>query len=218
MGWTRIGIFSACAAFLLLLVLHFIPHGKDLNPVDHWLSEYVLSDSLPARILMRLAFLMLALAALSVAVLVNGGLVRWLFLLSTLGLALMPFADTYANNGYRYDLNWPYEAGEWHQIGLYAAIGAALLGIALHVFRSRNSTSSEAALLGAAVSATIVQIFVVAVGTSKLVYASAGSLPGPIVTFGGVTERVIVVTMLAWVISFCLRRAEVPGEERHGIS
>lgn len=218
MAWRRFGIFAACAAFLLLLVLHFIPHGKDLNPVDHWLSEYVLSDSLPARILMRIAFFMLALAALSVAVQVNGALVRWLFLLSTLGLATMPFADTYANNGFRYDIAWPYEAGEWHQIGLYAAIGATILGIALHVFRSRHSTRLEAALLGAAVSATVIQIFVVAVGTSKLVYPLAGNHPGPIVTFGGVTERVIVAAMLAWVISFCLRSAEVPGEDGHGIS
>jgi hypothetical protein len=201
---------SAAAALILLVAEHVIGHGKDLNPIDHWLSEYVLSASTPAVWLMRLAFLALATAAVSVAALSREKILKAVFGLSAVGLAAMPFLDSDPNDGRSSGMNWPLTHGNLHQLMLYLAIGSTLLGIGLRVFRYASNRNPrrrlEAAFFAVAIVATIVQFFLVAASESQ----------HQMTRFGGVTERVIVVAMLAWVISFCCRAEE--GKPSEGIA
>lgn len=190
--WRRVGIASSLVALVLLTTEHFLGHGRDLNPVDHWLSEYVLSGSALAVWVMRIAFVGLSLAALSVAAVSKEKL---FFILASAGLVAMPFCDTYPNDGIVRPM-WPLTAGNVHQLLLYAAIGSALLGIVIQNYRRRCPMPETSLLLFAAI-ATGVQTYLVAdsQATGRMTY------------FGGITERIIVVAMLAWVMRSLSRPA-----------
>lgn len=208
--WRKIGIAGAVLAFAILLLEHFISHGKDLNPVDYWISEYVLSNSPTARILMHAGFVLLALSAFAVAVDFRvertSRHINWIrlekicFFTAALGLLLMTFCNTDPNDGRGYAIVWPPTIGNWHQIFLYAGMGGALSGMALWVCwvdtSSDRRSRFEAALLGAAICSTIVQMFLVA----------SSDATKTMTRFGGVTERIVLVCSLAWVISYCARR------------
>jgi hypothetical protein len=191
-NWSKVGIGAAAVASLALLIEHVIPHAIDLNPVHHWLSEYVLSGSVAARIIMRVAFFALAICAFSVAMLARPRISKSLFTLSSLGLAAMPFLDTDPNDGRSYHFSWPLTAGNLHQLSLYVAIGATLFGIGLSVYRQHRRKRGELLLLGVAVLATIVQAILIATSHAA----------GEMTRFGGITERIIVGAMLAWVVLF----------------
>ncbi len=61
----KVGIIASLGACVLIGIEHVLSHGVDLNPIDHWISEYALSESLPARMIMGMAFVALATVALS---------------------------------------------------------------------------------------------------------------------------------------------------------
>jgi hypothetical protein len=105
----------------------------------------------------------------------------------------MAFFDTYPNDSFPHPWRWPLTYGNIHQLLLYGAIGATLCGIGLRIFvldRTRAANKIGALLFWLAVIATLVQ--------AALVIAQ------PTATrFGGITERIIVVATLLWVIGFC---------------
>ena len=193
------------ATIALLLPLHFMEHGRDLNPVDHWLSEYVLSRSAFSQALMHLAFMTLGLAALSVAMSVlhtrpakgpnwiqrADTFAKSLFFISAVGLAGMTFFDTDAN----VEPIVKSMHGNVHQILLDVAIGATLLGI-VWVLSTRTQPRTrvryESGFVGAAISATLVQACLVL--PAELGHRAS--------QFGGITERIIVIATLGWVWSF----------------
>src|SRR5689334_136089 len=115
--WLRVaGLIGAGSAFGLLGVEHFLPQSGNLLPVeDHWLSEYVLSSSPTAALLMKLAFLALGMTAACVGLLQREAWDKGLFLIGGIGLATMAFCDTYPNDGGKYPMQWPPTAGNWHQ-------------------------------------------------------------------------------------------------------
>jgi len=191
--WSWIGITSAIATLVLLFAEHFLDHGRDLNPVDHWMSEYVLSGSPLAVWIMRLAFVALALSALSIAMVSRTRTIKALFLLSAAGLAAMTLLDTYPNDGVQRP-KWPLTPGNAHQLLLYLAIGATLVGMAVHARRSQWPRIDRVLLL-LAVCATAVQTYLVAVSQAH----------GQMTHFGGVTERVIVAATLVWVAKTTIR-------------
>lgn len=191
--WRKVGIVAAFLSLALLLIEHFIPHGIDLDPVNHWLSEYVLSHSVAAIWLMKAAFLSLAVSALAVAMIAPDRRGRLLFLVASFGLAVMPILDTNPNDGLSQGMKWPPTPGNLHQLALYLAIGAALLGMGLS--RARGARRMRPSFLfGVAILATAAQTGLVA--ASHAVHQAT--------RFGGVTERTIVVAMLCWVIATCV--------------
>jgi hypothetical protein len=198
-AWARSAIAAACVAFAFLCVEHVLPHGPNLIPPEHhWLSEYVLSSAPGAASIMRIAFVALATTAWLVSRLQTRGLGRAVFVLGSLGLGAMTFFDTDPIDGKRYGFQWPLTHGNMHQLLLYVAMGAVLAGIALtarHDSGSGKRRHFEMFLLGLAVLATVVQTVLVTISRDTMTY------------FGGLTERVIVVATLAWVVSFSLRKS-----------
>jgi hypothetical protein len=201
--WRKLAFAGVVLTCLLLLTEHFLPHGRDLNPVNHWLSEYVLSDSFYGRWLMHIAFFTLAFSALSTSILValqsTAGIARigsGLLMVSAAGLAGMSFFNTDPNDGRVHDMQWPLSPGSAHLLLLYVAIGAAFVGIGTQVcqHRPRKLLIYERALLGLAVGAMAVQAYLVVVS-----HAAAR-----MTTLGGITERITVLALLAWVTLFAL--------------
>jgi len=192
-SWRRIGKAAALLAFLLLLTEHFLPHGIDLNPRDHWLSEYVLSGSTLARWLMRAAFLALAATAFSVGMTLPSRVPRGLFWIASLGLASMTFFDSDPNDGRSYRIFWPPTAGNLHQIALYLAIGATLAGMVFcwRLRGSRRSIIVQRSSLIVAACATVIQTILVAISQAHHAMTS----------YGGITERIVVLAMVIWVIA-----------------
>jgi hypothetical protein len=184
---------TACAilSLLVLFLEHFIDHGRNLNGIDHWLSEYVLSESAPARWLMWAAFMLLAGSALGVSLASSRLWPRLLFGLSALGLGVMAFFESDPNDGLHTSMSWPPTAGNVHQILLYLAIGGALLGMLSSATGRRAGSRLEWALVGAAICATLIQTWLVAISTQR----------HEMTRFGGITERIIVVAVLLWVLT-----------------
>lgn len=177
----------------MLIAEHLIDHGSGLVPVQHhWLSEYVLSQSVAGRVLMRTSFVALAASSLSVAMLSRERIQRALFAVSAAGLAAMTFFDTDPNLPIHPAI-WPTLHGIVHQVCLYAAMSAGLLGIGLHIFR-RDKSWSGPAIFSVAILATIVQTVLVAETQNKMTL------------YGGLSERVVVAAVIVWVIRFCALR------------
>ncbi|HTQ08684.1 MAG TPA: DUF998 domain-containing protein [Fimbriimonadaceae bacterium] len=185
--WRRLAKVAALAVILILVAEHFLPHGVDLNPVDHWLSEYALSRLAFARWLIRVAFAALATVAVVVAQSAKSRLSRWAFLTSAAGLASMILFDTDPNDGRPIRFLWPPTAGNLHQIALYVAIGGALSGM---VLAWRNASALQRLCLSVSAVATAVQVCLVAVSQAC----------HEMTHFGGITERLVVLAMLAWAI------------------
>jgi hypothetical protein len=182
----------AIASLVVLFLEHFIDHGRNLNGIDHWLSEYVLSDSAPARWLMRAAFVLLAGSALGVSFASSRLWPRLLFGLSGLGLGAMALFNSDPNDGLHTSMAWPLTAGNVHQILLYVAIGGALLGMLSSAIRRNESGSKlEWPLVGTAIGATLLQTWLVSLSTQR----------HEMTRFGGITERIIVAAVLLWVLT-----------------
>lgn len=196
--WRRVGTGSAIAALALLGLEHLVnAAASHLDPVHHWLSEYVLSPSPAARYMMFAAFILLGCAAASVAALSQHLAPKALFAVSSASLVAMAFFNTDPNDGKDYPFRWPLSAGNVHQLLLYAAIGATIAGMALQTIwladPARRRRLLELSLLAVTIAATAIQVGLV-----------ARSLPGK-TYYGGVTERIVVVAMLGWVLSYCAR-------------
>lgn len=197
-AWRRAAQISATVSLALLLAEHFLPHGLDLNPVDHWLSEYALSHSSIARGSMIFTFAALAATAFSVSMISRWWVQRGFFLLSSVALAAMMFFNTDPNDGRIFRILLPPTPGNWHQIALYVAIGATLLGMAAAELRGDRGSRSDGwkrqSLLGVAVVATGIQTGLVAWSVSERTMTR----------YGGITERIVVSATLAWVLLFSL--------------
>jgi hypothetical protein len=177
------------ATLAILLVEHFLPHGKDLNPVHHWLSEYVLSDSPLGVALMHAAFVGLAATAVAVMTLPVSRGNRALFGIGGAALFGMTFFDTEPNGIPITHMTWPPTPSQVHKLLLYVALATVLLGMALHSHdQTKPKRSPMLALFGIAAVATAVQTYLIAVSKSQ-------EQP---TQFGGITERVVVLATLAW--------------------
>jgi hypothetical protein len=188
--WSRVALWSAVAAIFALTGEHFIEHGRDLNAIHHWLSEYVLSGSGLARWLMRAVFLFLGLSALGVSMCSNGRAQRFLFASAGSALGLMMFFDSDPNDGIHTGMSWPLTPGNVHQVLLYTAIGGALLGMLSSTMMRRGSSRVESALTLIAIGTTAIQAVFVAMSIAN----------HEMTRFGGLTERVVLLAVLAWVI------------------
>lgn len=193
-GWKRLGLVAILLTSLALLVEHVLPHGRDLNPVDHWLSEYVLSSSASAPLIMRFGFVGLALSALSVGQIhrdrVTGNLMR----VAAIALAAMVALDTNSNDGRAPWMSWPPSAANLHQVALYVTLGACVLAIA------RDARLTRARLVRFCSAFAFV-----AVGLQLALVTFYGSR-SEMTRFGGLTERAIVVVLAVWALDNLLRR------------
>jgi hypothetical protein len=198
--WQRVGVVAALLVLLCLIVEYIFNLGRaGFDATNHWLSEYVLSDSLWVVWFMKACFIGLGVAGYASGKRSREWHVRALFQLGAICLAAMAFLDTDPNDGRVYPMRFPPTHGNMHQLLLFVAMGATLIAIALRVFlydppKARRG-KLEAVLFGAALSATSVQFFLSSIADANHVMTR----------FGGITERIIVVTIMAWVISFCLR-------------
>lgn len=198
--WRKVGIGASVVVLLSLTAEYSINLGKPgFDATDHWLSEYVLSDSTLVVLLMKASFFGLGLAALTVGKLSREWFSKMLFFFGATGLAAMAFFDTDPNDGRIYPMHFPPTPGNMHQVLLMVAMGATLLGISLRVFwfQSKQTRRSkyEAFLFGAALCSTVIQTFLSQIADTN----------HTMTRFGGITERIIVIATLTWVISFCSR-------------
>lgn len=207
LNWSGLGVAAVLAATASLLICHIADGGRQFSSLHNWLSEFVLSNNPYVEFPMRAAFVFIGLAAFSVAMLTRDRLITFLFVVSAVGLVLMMHNDTDPNDGRHYDFRWPLTPGNVHQICLTVAIGATIIGMALATFwrekASSSRTNSEAALFAVLILATVTQFIVVFLGYRNF---------AP-VQYGGLTERVIVLTTFGWVISYCTRAKSPSARE-----
>src|ERR1044072_6255794 len=110
---------SALAPILAVLTLLFLPHGRDLNPVHHWLSEYVLSHNSAAIWLMRRSFAVLGLTAWTVGFRATTRVGRFTFGLAGAALVSMIFLEWAPNDGKHLAMARPLLPGSIHPLLLY---------------------------------------------------------------------------------------------------